>query len=318
MTALRAEPRIVVVCGGPSAEAEVSRASGRVVADGLRTLFRDVALIELDAAAPRALLDARPGAVFPVLHGAPGEDGTFQGFLETVGLPYVGSGVAACALAMDKVAAKAAFRLAGLTVAADRVLRTGASAADAARTLAELGGACVVKPARQGSALGVSLCHRTGEVVSGLMEAFRYDDVALVEELVPGKEITCALLERDGVEALPVVEVRTPPGTWYDFAHRYQPGQSMHVIPAELPEAQLHRVEEVARGAFAVLGCRDLARADFVVPEGGEPVLLEVNVLPGMTPTSLYPDAARAAGLAFPALLAHLVDRARTRGSRRP
>lgn len=307
---MRADPAVAVVCGGPAAEAEVSRSTGRAVADALRQTYARVDLLELDAALPRALLEGGPRVVFPALHGPPGEDGTFQGFLETLGLPYVGSGVRASALAMDKPAAKAAFRAAGLPVAADRMLVRGASGADAARTLAELGGRIVIKPARQGSALGVSICRRTGEVVSALMEAFRYDEAALAEELIEGKEITCALLERNGLEALPVIEVRTPQGAWYDFAHRYQPGMSEHVIPAGLPEPVLRRVVEVARAAFTALDCRDLARADFVVPAEGEPILLEVNTLPGMTPTSLFPDAARAAGLPFPALAAHLVDRA--------
>lgn len=313
---MNSEPTVAVVCGGPAAEAEVSRVSGKEVAAALRQSFASVTLLELDAAAPRALIQAMPGVVFPALHGPPGEDGTFQGFLETAGLAYVGSGVRASSLAMDKPAAKAAFRIAGLPVAADRLLVRGASGATAAQTLEALGGRVVVKPARQGSALGVSLCRRTGEVVSALMEAFRYDETALVEELIEGKEITCAVLERNGVEALPVIEVRTPQGAWYDYAHRYQPGFSEHVIPAALPEAVLRRVQQIARAAFVALDCRDLARADFIVPADGEPVLLEVNTLPGMTPTSLFPDAAKAAGIPFPALVAHLVQRAWARRAR--
>jgi len=143
--------------------------------------------------------------------------------------------------------------------------------------------------------------------------AFNYDARVLVEERIVGREITVGILERNGVEALPVLEVRTPAGSWYDFQHRYTPGLSEHLVPAPLPSAQYMRTQELAVRAHEALGCRDLSRVDFVVPDGGEPVVLEVNTLPGMTPTSLYPDAARAAGLSFEALVQILVERAWSR-----
>ncbi len=133
------------------------------------------------------------------------------------------------------------------------------------------------------------------------------------EERVEGREITVGILEGSGIEALPVIEVRTPPGSWYDYHHRYTPGLSEHVIPAPLPQAQYELTQEMARRAHRVLDCRDLSRVDFVVPIDGKPIILEVNTLPGMTPTSLYPDAARAAGLSFEALVALLIERAASR-----
>jgi D-alanine-D-alanine ligase len=277
-----------------------------------------VILLELDTNIDQALRDGGVDIVFPVLHGPPGEDGTFQGFLEILGLPYVGSAVHASACAMDKILAKHLFRDAGLPVARDTIIQRGVSASLAAKQIWEtFGPQVVVKPSRQGSALGVRFPQELSELGAALEEAFSYDERVLVEERVKGKEITVGILERNGVETLPVLEVRTPAGSWYDFEHRYTPGLSEHIIPAPLPAAQYEQTQELARHAHTTLGCRDLSRVDFVVPENGEPVILEVNTLPGMTPTSLYPDAAKASGLPFEALVAFLIERAwfRTRAA---
>jgi D-alanine-D-alanine ligase len=311
---LPGNPRIAVVCGGPSAEAEVSRMSGRGVADALRSTYSNVVLLELDTSIGEALRDGGVEVVFPVLHGPPGEDGTFQGFLEILGLPYVGSAVHASACAMDKILAKHLFRNAGLPVARDTIIQRQVGASLAAKQVWEtFGSQVVVKPSRQGSALGVRFPRELSEFEAALEEAFSYDERVLVEERVEGREITVGILERNGIEALPVLEVRTPSGSWYDFEHRYTQGLSEHIIPAPLPAAQYDRTQELARQAHAALGCRDLSRVDFVVPENEEPVILEVNTLPGMTPTSLYPDAARASGLSFEALVAFLIERVRLR-----
>lgn len=311
---LPGNPRIAVVCGGPSAEAEVSRMSGRGVADALRSTYSNVVLLELDTSIGEALRDGGVEVVFPVLHGPPGEDGTFQGFLEILGVPYVGSAVHASACAMDKILAKHLFRNAGLPVARDTIIQRQVGASLAAKQVWEtFGSQVVVKPSRQGSALGVRFPRELSELEAALEGAFSYDERVLVEERVEGREITVGILERNGIEALPVLEVRTPSGSWYDFEHRYTQGLSEHIIPAPLPAAQYDRTQELARQAHAALGCRDLSRVDFVVPENEEPVILEVNTLPGMTPTSLYPDAARASGLSFEALVAFLIERVRLR-----
>jgi D-alanine-D-alanine ligase len=311
---INSEPCVGVICGGPSAEAEVSRVSAAGVAEALRRRFAAVRMFELSPNVGSALKEAKVDVVFPVLHGPPGEDGTFQGMLEIMGLPYVGSGVQASSVAMDKVLAKQLFRIEALPVAPDVIVRRQAGVDAAARAVAKgLNGEVVVKPARQGSALGVRFASDEATLKQALAEAFRYDERVLVERRMRGREITVALLERNGLEALPVIEIRTPPGSWYDYEHRYTPGWSEHIIPAPLPPEQYQRTQAIAKAAHEALGCRDLSRVDFVVPERGEPVLLEVNTLPGMTPTSLYPDAARAAGIDFEALVAHLVQRALAR-----
>ncbi|HEX7027912.1 MAG TPA: D-alanine--D-alanine ligase [Gammaproteobacteria bacterium] len=280
----------------------------------LRETFANVLVFELDAGIGDALKNNQVDVVFPVLHGPPGEDGTFQGFLEILKMPYVGSGVHASACAMDKVIAKHFFHDAGLPVARDRVIsRRDDIRAAAQQAIAQLGSSLIVKPARQGSALGVAFTNNAAELEAALKAALAYDERILVEERITGKEITAGILERNGVEALPVIEVRTPPGSWYDYEHRYTPEFSQHVIPAGLPEEQYLRTQEIAKQAHMTLGCRDLSRVDFIVPDHGEPVILEVNTLPGMTPTSLYPEAARAAGLSFGMLVALLVKRALSR-----
>ena len=304
------KPSIAVIVGGPAAEAEVSRVSGRGVANALLATYENVNVLELDEAITERLKETQVDVVFPVLHGPPGEDGTFQGFLEILGIPYVGSGVLASACAMDKTVAKQIFRAHGLPVAKDTIVKRSEGAPGSARRVLDLlGSDVVVKPSSQGSALGVQFAKDFG----GLEEAFSYDERALVEECIAGREITVAILEREGTEALPVIEIRTPPGSWYDYEHRYTPGLSEHIIPAPLPEAQYLRTQEVAKLAHESLLCRDLSRVDFVLPEQGEPIVLEVNTIPGMTPTSLYPDAARAVGLSFEALVAHLIKRALSR-----
>jgi len=308
------KPRVAVVCGGPAAEAEVSRVSGRGVADALLATYENVVTLELDEAITERLKAEHIDVVFPILHGPPGEDGTFQGLLEIVGIPYVGSGVLASACAMDKIVAKQIFRANGLPLAKDIVVQRSEGASRAAsRILDLLGTDVVVKPSSQGSALGVLFGRDVPDLEGALENAFSYDDRVLVEERVEGREITVAILEREGIEALPVIEVRTPPGSWYDYEHRYTPGLSEHIIPAPLHEEQCRRTQQIAKLAHESLCCRDLSRVDFVVPEGGEPIVLEVNTLPGMTPTSLYPDAARAAGVSFETLVAYLIERALSR-----
>ena len=310
--------RIAVLAGGNSAEAEVSRSSAGGIAQALRTCSHEVAVIEIDRELVSALRAFAPDVVFPMLHGPPGEDGTVQGLLAMLGLPFVGSGVQGCAAAMDKYVAKALFRAEGLKVVEDVLIAPGASA-DAAAELVhdQLGERVVVKPRRQGSALGVTLLPEGGDLVGPLREALEFGGGALVERFVTGREATVGVLDEHGRDpvALPVIEITVASDEWYDYDNRYTPGKSQHIVPAGFPQPCLDRMADMALRAHRCLGLRDLSRADFVV---GEDIhLLEVNALPGMTATSLYPDACRAVDVEFAELAERLTLSALRRGPER-
>ena len=310
--------RIAVLAGGNSAEAEVSRSSAGGIAQALRRSSHEVAVIEIDRELVSALRAFAPDVVFPMLHGPPGEDGTVQGLLAMLGLPFVGSGVQGCAAAMDKYVAKALFRAEGLKVVEDVLIAPGASA-DAAAELVhdKLGERVVVKPRRQGSALGVTLLPEGGDVVGPLREALEFGGGALVERFVTGREATVGVLDEHGRDpvALPVIEITVASGEWYDYDNRYTPGKSQHIVPADFPQTCHDRMADIALRAHRCLGLRDLSRADFVV---GEDIhLLEVNALPGMTATSLYPDACRAVDVEFAELAERLTLSALRRGPER-
>ena len=319
--------KIAVLNGGTSAEAEVSRVSARGVIEALRVNYDQVFDISLDGDFAAELSACKPDVVFPVVHGSPGEDGTLQGFLEMLGYAYVGSDVHSSAVAMDKIIAKHVFRAAGLPLIEQLVVEQhqGISAARQL-ILSELGSYVVVKPARQGSALGVTLVDDASQLHEALATAFTLDPRLLVERRVDGKEITVGVIDvdadvdvdgdgdiEDQTLPFPVIEIATPDNTFYDYAHRYTVGLSDHIMPAPLTPAQTKRLQAIAITAHRSLGCRDLSRADFVVPNDDEEYLLEVNTLPGMTPTSLYPDGASGFGLTFAELTSYLVERAAAR-----
>lgn len=320
--------RIAVIQGGPSSEAEVSRVSAAGVAAALVRKGHDVTRLELDEKLPGNLLAAPYDLVFPVVHGAVGEDGCLQGLLELLRLPYVGAGVLSSALANDKVQAKVAFRAAGLPVAEEIVLRhDGSIPMLAERAIAALGNSIVCKPATQGSGLGVTLLPELGgasdaRLIDALEKAFALDDAVLVERFHRGREVTCGVLHLHGEapRALPPTEIRAKAAEWYDFQSRYGSGGSEHLCPAPLHPAVTARVQQVAIAAHRALGVRDLSRCDFVVGPGdadAEVILLEVNTIPGMTPTSLFPEAAGIAGTKFEELCDALARSAKLRGVRR-
>ena len=306
---------VAVLQGGTSREAEISRVSADGVARALRLCGHRVTVIELDRTASEQLHRLRPDVVFPALHGPPGEDGTVQGLLEILELPYVGSDVRGSALAMDKAVAKSIFRRAGLPVANDLVFDEPAAATAAAATVRDaLGERLVVKPLSLGSAIGVVRLPNGGDIEQALAQALQFGAV-LVEPFVGGREITVGVLDLHGQSptAFPVIEILTADDEWYDTVNRYKAGASEHLIPAPLPDPLSLALQDIAVAAHQALGLRDLSRADFIVDDLDEIILLEVNAMPGMTPTSLYPDGARAHGLEFPELLNALVDSARQR-----
>lgn len=289
--------RITVMLGGPSAEREVSLWSGAAVVQALRTLGHEVS--EVDPKSADWKLPAGTQVVFLALHGTYGEDGTVQTRLEEMGVPYTGCGPEASRIAFDKVLTKERCIEAGLPTARFTVIQnSGASWPRGWQP------PVVVKPVRQGSSVGVQFVERVADWASALIESMRYDDRVLVEEKIAGRETTVAIL--DG-KPLPIVEVRPRQGV-YDYLTKYTPGASEYLCPAPFDAETSEQIQSAAVGAFNAIGGRDYARVDVMVRPSGEPVVLEVNTLPGMTGTSLLPKAAAAAGFSYTQLCQRIVD----------
>ena len=299
--------RVAVLKGGRSAEREVSLNSGAQVAGALRESGHDVTEIDTGGADFIAVLqELRPDVAFICLHGRFGEDGTVQGLLELLDTPYVGSGVLASALAMDKEMSKLVYVAAGLRTPAYLVLRAGETV-DVGAITAQLGPKTVVKPAREGSSVGLHIVHEPSELAPAIEEAFLHDDLLIVERFESGAEVTVAVLGNRDPRALPTLEV-VPVNEFYDYDSKYTPGMSQHIIPARVSEEARVEAQRLAVEAHRALGCMGVSRSDTIVTPEGVVHLLETNTIPGMTATSLVPDAARAAGISFPELCDTLVS----------
>ena len=299
--------RVALLAGGASDEREISLASGRGAGNALREAGFSVT--ELDPAEKKDLQNLIAGnydVAFLCMHGKMGEDGTLQGFLEMIGLPYIGSGVWSSALAMDKAKSKLFYENAGIQTPVSVTLYSpdDMSVEDILSTVGE---SCVVKPATEGSALGVYIVKGADEVKDAIGKAFELDSEVLVETFVKGTELTIAVLGNEQLEALPVIQI-VPRNEFYDFESKYAPGGSQHLCPAPLNAEATEKVQTMAKAAHRVLGCSGISRSDFIMDENGEFWILETNTLPGMTETSLLPDAARAAGIEFPELCTRLIE----------
>jgi D-alanine-D-alanine ligase len=306
--------RVAVLKGGRSLEREVSLRSGARVEDALKRLGQEVHGIDVDHDLVRCLRELRPDVCFLALHGRDGEDGTVQELLEILGLPYTGSGVSACIRCADKVLAKHHMVDAGLpTPDFFAFTETAFKQLGAAEALGEiearLGFPIVVKPADQGSALGLRIARTAAAVPGALVAAFSYSSKVLLERHVAGRDLAVSVL--DG-RALPIVEA-VPEGEVYDFDARYEIGRTSFVCPAELPATVAAQAQDLAVAVHELLGCRDVSRVDLLCDADDGLHVLEVNVIPGMTETSLLPQAADAAGIAFDDLIARLVERALAR-----
>jgi D-alanine-D-alanine ligase len=301
--------RVAVLYGGPSAEREVSLASGAQVIAALRESGHEVRPIEVndDIAAVIAALRPAPDVVFNALHGRFGEDGAMQGVLDWLGIPYTHSGVRASAVAMDKQAAKAVFAQAGLPVAPGHVLPIEALLDPDPRPPPY-----VVKPLNEGSSVGVAIIRPGENRRAEIVREWRYGPLAMVEEYIPGRELTVGVLHD---RPLAVTEIVAQANSFYDYASKYADGGSRHVIPAQIPPATTARALELALAAHRALGCRGATRADFRYDDTADRlVLLEINTQPGLTRTSLLPEQAAHVGIDFPALVAWMVEHATCRG----
>jgi D-alanine-D-alanine ligase len=301
---------VAVLYGGHSSERDVSIASGEAVMNALRTVGFTVTGI--DTGEPgylSALEELHPAVVFIALHGKGGEDGCVQGVCEELGLAYTGSGVLASALAMDKVRSKIVYEAQGLPTP-PAVSLTDSTSWSEDDIIARVGTRSVVKPVKEGSSVGMSIVHQRDELQAAIERAFAVDDEVLVERFVSGTEVTVAVLGNDDLYALPVIEI-VPTNEFYDFDAKYTPGGSQHICPAKLSPEIAERCQELAIAAHRALGCRGVSRTDFIIDGDGLPWLLETNTIPGMTTTSLIPDAARVQGMEFPELCTRLVEYAR-------
>lgn len=297
--------RVAVLMGGRSAEREVSLNTGAQVAAALATRGHDVVTVDsAEAEFIAALQQAAPEVVFICLHGRLGEDGTVQGMLELLDMPYTGSGVLASAMAMDKVVSKATYTQHGIPTPDYVLLRSGEPRDET--ELAALGPRTVVKPACEGSAIGVHIVHDPDELPAAIDEAFTHDDRVLVECFTEGVEVTVGVLGNDDARSLPTLEI-VPVHEFYDYESKYVPGMSQHIIPARISDEAQDICKREAVAAHRALGCRGMSRTDMIVTEDGVVHVLETNTIPGMTATSLLPDAAKADGIEFPELCERLV-----------
>ncbi len=299
--------KIALLAGGKSGEREVSLRGAAEVEKALDPNKYEIC--RYDPACDMASLAAdapKLDAAFILLHGLMGEDGTVQGFLELLGLPYQGAGVLGSALAMDKSLSKTIYRDNGLPTPDWRMAQNGN--ADHSLLIEELGLPLVIKPLRQGSSIGMSIVRQAADLKAAMELAFRHDQEVMVEQYLQGREITVGVLGNDELQALPLVEII--PGrefAFFDYQAKYQAGASREICPAELSPEITSQAQEYGLRAHKALKLRGYSRTDMIVNEAGI-FLLETNTIPGMTPTSLLPRAAAAAGLPFPALLDRLIE----------
>lgn len=297
--------KVALLAGGKSGERTVSLSSGKSVEQALRSVGFEVVM--LDPASKddlKILLNESFDVAFLALHGKGGEDGTIQGFLETIGLPYTGSGVWASATAVNKITSKFFYREAGIPTPASMKLCSPQTSSEEIKE--KVGLPCVVKAAKEGSALGVYICNTEEEVKEAVEKVFTVDTSAFVETFVKGGEFTVGVLGSDVPEALPVIKI-IPVNEFYDYESKYATGGSQHICPAPLSEEDTKRAQELALKAHQVLGCRGVSRTDLLQDETGKFWVLETNTLPGMTATSLLPDAAKVKGISFEQLCSDMI-----------
>lgn len=294
--------KVAVMLGGRSAEREISLKSGMAVLKGLVAEGVDAHAFDPAAHTLAELLEQGYERVFIALHGRGGEDGAMQGALEVLQLPYTGSGVMACALAMDKARTKQIWQAVGLPTAASCVVNAN-QPFDAAAVLADLGGKVIVKPAHEGSSIGMSIASTAAQLTDSVKLAGKHDQAVLVEAFLAGPEYTVAIL---GDEVLPAIKVAAQ-GAFYDYEAKYQRQDTQYICPAGLADAEEQQVRELARDAFQALDAKGWGRIDMMRDSQGQMQLLEANLVPGMTEKSLVPMAARQAGLSFNQLVLRIL-----------
>jgi D-alanine-D-alanine ligase len=302
--------RVAVMKGGRSLERQVSLRSGARVEDALKRLDHEVVAIDVALDLIRRLRESEPEVAFIAMHGRDGEDGTVQELLEILGIPYTGSGVLACTRATDKVLAKHLMVEAGIPTpdffAFNETAFRELGAAEALPAIEErLDFPIVVKPSSQGSALGIKFARSAADVPAALVAAFSYDSRVLLERYVDGRDLAVSILDGD---PLPVVEAVPRDEEFYDFEARYEIGRTDFVCPAELPDGLTELAQDLAVRTYRLFGCSAFARVDLMLDAAGDLTVLEANPIPGLTETSLLPQAAEAAGISFDELVGRILE----------
>lgn len=296
--------KVGVIAGGISSEREVSLKSGQAVLNALKELGYNVVFIDAGKDLCERLKFEKIEVAFLVLHGGWGENGGIQGMLEVMGIPYTGSGVLASALAMDKEATKKIFLYHGIPVPSFKVVYHADFLQPSDFSLQPLNFPCVVKPAEEGSSVGVSIVKNKRELKKALNEAFKYGERAILEELIEGREIHIGVL---GNRALGGVEVRPKKG-FYDYEAKYTKGMTEYILPPEIDDDLYERLKDLGLRAHKALGCKGCTRVDMIVDKEGNPYVLEVNTIPGMTETSLLPKIASLEGYDFKGLVKEILE----------
>ncbi|MDP3013309.1 MAG: D-alanine--D-alanine ligase [Candidatus Subteraquimicrobiales bacterium] len=307
--------KIVVLMGGRSLEREISLKSGHRVSEALREMGHPVVRLDVNENLVDNLRKEEPDLVYIALHGKYGEDGIVQELLEIMGIPYTGPGVFSSIIGFDKAISKEIFVLEGIPTPSFYALSLGAFKEMGAPGILEdivkkLGLPLIVKPARQGSALGIKYVKAADELPQALISALSYDYKVIIEKYIKGTEVAVSLLGNETKpQILPIVEI-VPHKDFFDFESMYTLGATEYFVPARLSDELVEKVKEIALKVHSVLKCRDISRVDIIVSEDGTPYVLELNTSPGMTETSLLPMAAEAAGLSFPELVEKIVEMA--------
>lgn len=301
--------KIAVLYGGTSGEREVSLSTGKGIIQALKKHGHEVMGIDFSPDRLEEVIQLNVDLVFIGLHGKFGEDGKIQSLLDMLDIPYVGSGVLASALAMDKTKAKQIFSSNGIQIAKSKSYPAGLGVpAIASKVREHFIPPFVVKPNQEGSTLGLTIVKQDQQIEEAIELAIKSDSTILVEEYVKGREMTVPVIGRQGEEqALPIIEI-IPKNEYYDFDSKYKPGGSEHIVPAKVELELADRMKKEAVIAHQQLGCEVYSRVDFIVNEQNEPVILEVNTLPGMTPTSLFPDSAMEMGWNYDELIQKFVE----------
>ena len=304
--------KIGVLLGGLSEERTISLKTGEAIYQALKGKGYDAVKIDVDRNVSSSLIEANVDLAFLALHGKYGEDGTIQGLLEFMGIPYTGSGVLASALAINKIMTKRVLKGQGIPTSDFLTLKRVEFKQEDYENIIKniiirLGLPLVVKAPTQGSSIGISFVHNLEELIPAMMDSFKYDEEILLEKFIKGTEITSSVLGNDDLRVLPLIEITSKSGV-YDFEAKYTVGLSDHLIPPRIPAGVQAMVQEIALQCYKAIGCKGLARIDFMVDEAMDPYVIEINTIPGMTETSLFPDAAKADGISFADLVQTIVQ----------